>query len=340
MFTNLVNRAVTKFVRIVKKIPSEPPDVYLGKIPVSRTQPVFFVAEIGVNHNGGMEIAKKLIDIASEAGAQAVKFQKRTIPMVYSAEELAKPRAVPRDLLENAIKREALPKESVERLIKSDFQDSTDGDLKYAREFNEAEYRELFSYANQKGLLCFASPWDEESLDFLEKLDPPCHKIASAMLTNAGLLRKVKQTGRPVILSTGMSTMEQVRKALSILGTRNLILLHTVSTYPAEEKDLNLRTIIKFRKFFPAVQVGYSGHEKGIVASVAAATIGARLIERHITLDKKMFGGDQAASLEPQEFVELVKAVRAMSAATGTGVKTVLEAEIPIIKMLRKTQDF
>lgn len=336
----LVNKAVAKFVRFIKRTPSEPAEVYLGNISVGRTKPVFFVAEIGINHNGSLDIAKKLINVAAEAGAQAVKFQKRTIPLVYSAEELSQPRAVPRDLLEGAIKRGALLKESVECLIKSDFKDTTNGDLKYALEFNEAEYKELFSYANQKGLLCFASPWDQESVDFLEKLNPPCHKIASAMLTNAGLLNRIKETGRPVILSTGMSTMEQVRKALNILGEKNLILLHTVSTYPAEEKDLNLRTIIKFRKFFPTVQVGYSGHEKGIATSVAAATIGARMIERHITLDKKMFGTDQSASLEPQEFTQLIKDVRLAGEATGTGVKTVLEAELPIIKKLRKTQDF
>lgn len=328
---------IARFARsIVGYYPSITRDVRIRNIPIGKKHPCFFVAEIGINHNGSLDIAKKLIDRAVEAGAQAVKFQKRTVPVVYSKEELAKRREVPRDILENAIKRGVLPKESVERLIKSNFKETTDGDLKWSRELAKVEYQAIDRYCKQKGIFWFASPWDEESVDFLEEFNPPCHKIASAILTHAGILKKVKETGRPVIVSTGMSTMDEIKQAVSILGTDNLILLHTVSTYPASENELNLKMIDKLRREFLGVPVGYSGHEKGIAPSLAAATIGAHLIERHITLDRNMFGTDQAASLEPHEFSELIREVREMETAFGNAVKKVLDSEIPIREKLRK----
>jgi len=311
-------------------------NVQIGNTNIGKMHPCFFVAEVGINHNGSMEIAKKLIDAASTAGAQAVKFQKRTIPVVYTQEGLAKSRSVDRGVLENAVARGVLSSEAVARLAKSDFKDSTNGDLKYALEFNEAEYRQLFGYANGKGLLAFASPWDPASVDFLERFNPPCHKVASASLTDDELLQRIRSKNRPVILSTGMSTMEQVRHAVSNLDTNKLVLLHTVSTYPAVDGDLNLKMIDKLRRAFPGIPVGYSGHEKGIQASMAAATVGAHVIERHITLDKNMFGTDQSASLEPQEFKDLISGVRLIEAAYGDGVKRVLDAEIPIISKLRR----
>ncbi|MEK7589161.1 MAG: N-acetylneuraminate synthase family protein [Patescibacteria group bacterium] len=311
-------------------------DVFIASIPIGRSRPCFFVAEIGINHNGSIEIAKRLIDAASEAGAQAVKFQKRTVPVVYLPEELAKPRAVDRTVLENAINRGVLSPEAVVRLQKSDFKDSTNGDLKWALEFTEAEYRGLFDYAKSKGLLAFASPWDLESVDVLERLNVPCCKIASANLTDHDLLRKARATGKPVILSTGMSTSGEVSKAVEVLGTQNLILLHTVSTYPSEDSELNIRVITKMRQEFPTVPIGYSGHEKGLIPTLAAANVGAHMIERHITLDKKMFGTDQSASLEPQEFAQLIRDVRIMEKAHGDGIKRVLPSEIPIREKLRK----
>ncbi|MEK7659301.1 MAG: N-acetylneuraminate synthase family protein [Patescibacteria group bacterium] len=311
-------------------------DVYINGIAVGRAKSCFFVAEIGINHNGSIEIAKKLIDVAKDAGAQAVKFQKRTVPVVYSVEELAKLRAVDRGVLENAIKRGVLSKEAVERLKKSDFKDSTNGDLKWALEFTEAEYREIDRYSKEKGIFWFASPWDEASVDFLEKLNPPCHKVASAMLTHTGILRKLREAGKPVIASTGMSTMEEVKNAVNLLSGIPLVLLHTVSTYPAKEEEVNLRTIAKFRQEFPKIPIGYSGHEQGIAATLAAATLGAHVIERHITLDKKMFGTDQSASLEPQEFGQVIKEVREIEKAWGDGVKRVWPSEIPIKEKLRK----
>lgn len=312
-------------------------DVFLGGIPVGRGKPCFFIAEIGINHNGSMDIARRLIDAAADAGAQAVKFQKRTVPLVYSPEELAKPRAVDRDILMNAVRRGVLDPEAVRRLVASDYRDSTNGDLKWALEFSADEYRDLFAYARGRGLLAFASPWDIPSVDFLEELDPPCHKIASAMLTDHSLLRRVRASGRPVILSTGMSTMEEVHAAVRVLGLRDLILLHTVSTYPSDERELNLRLIVKLRQAFPVVPIGYSGHERSLAPSLGAVSLGAHVIERHITLDRTMPGSDQGASLEPSEFKKLVDDTRLFESSVGTGVKTVLASEVPIREKLRRS---
>lgn len=314
----------------------EPNAVFIGGVPIGKKFPVFFIAEIGINHNGSIETAKKLIDAAATAGAQAVKFQKRTIPVVYTSEELAKPRAVDRGLLENAVRRGVLSKEAEMRLEKSDYAESTNGDLKWALEFTEREYRDIFNHAKGKGLLVFASPWDEESVDVLERLGVPCHKVASASLTDHGLLKKLKSTEKPIILSTGMSTVEEILEAVEVLGKKDTILLHTVSTYPATTKEINLKAIRTLKMMFPHMQIGYSGHEGGTATSVAAATLGARVIERHITLDKQMFGTDQSASLEPQEFQELIAGVRAMEEAFGDGVKRVFQSEIPIREKLRR----
>ncbi len=326
--------------RLVRFIKNQPPlatkDVFIGGLPVGRGRPCFFAAEIGINHNGSLEIAKKLIDAAAFAGAQAVKFQKRTVAKVYSPEELAKPRVVDRAVLENAVKRGVLSREAVERLQRSDFKDSTNGDLKWALEFTESEYRELFAYAKERGLLCFASPWDLDSIDFLEKLNPPCHKVASAMITNHSLLRKIRTTGRPIVLSTGMSTMDEIKAAINIAGLDNLIILHTVSTYPSKEEELNLQLITHLRGLFPTVPIGYSGHEKTLAPSLMAVSLGAHLIERHLTLDKTMFGTDQSASLEPQEFAQLIHDVRLIEQAAGGRVKQVMSSEVPIREKLRK----
>ncbi len=235
--------------------------VYIGSTPIGKKHPAYIIAEVGINHNGDTEIAKRLIDAAADAGCQAVKFQKRTIEDVYTKEELAKARAVDAGLLRNAVKRGVLSTEAVARLEKSDFKDSTNGDLKYALEFTLNEYRELKKYADEKGIHIFASPWDLKSVDVLEELGVPAHKVASASLTDDELLRKVKATGKPTILSTGMSTLEEVAHAVEVFGSDNLILLHTVSTYPAEDKNINLRLIPKFRALYPTIPIGYSGHE-------------------------------------------------------------------------------
>lgn len=318
-----------------KNVDSTP--IEIAGVRISRKDPVYIIAEIGINHNGSMEVAKKMIDAAAEAKCQAVKFQKRTVPAVYSADELAKPRKVDRSLLESAIKRGVLSAEAVKRLQDSNFENSTNGDLKWALEFTEAEYKQLFDYAKSKGIFAFASPWDVESVAFLEKLGVPCYKIASACVTDLDLLRAVHATGKPVILSTGMSTYEEVDEAVGILGYKNgLVLLHTVSTYPADFKDINLRIVTKLRQRYPKAFIGYSGHEAGTGISIAASTLGARVIERHLTLDRTMFGTDQAASIEPADLKRLVSDIRDMEKAYGDGVKRVVEGELPVRAKLRK----
>ncbi len=310
--------------------------VYIGSIPVGRKHPSYIIAEVGINHNGDVEIAKKLIDCSVDAGCQAVKFQKRTVNVVYTEAELLKPREVNPDVLKNAVRRGVLSSEAVTRLEKSEYKESTNGDLKLALEFTYDEYVELKRYADERGIHLFASPWDEASVDFLEKLDVPAHKIASASLTDHGLLRRVRATGKPIILSTGMSTLGEIQEAVSVLGTENLILLHTVSTYPAENKNINLRIIPVLRNLYPTVPIGYSGHESGLAISVAATTLGAHVIERHVTLDRNMYGSDQKASIEPHELKELVHGIRSIETAFGDGEKRVIDEEVPIKEKLRR----
>lgn len=284
--------------------------VRIGDFYVGDDHPVFFVSEIGINHNGSLETAKRLIDVAVTAGCSAVKFQKRTVEMVYSPEELARPRESPFG--------------------------GTNGDLKRALELGQEEYENINRYCHEKGILWFASCWDEPSVDFVGQFDPPCYKVASASLTDGGLLRHIRNRGKPVILSTGMSTLEQIRRAVEMLGRNNLILLHCVSTYPADLREINLRVIETLKTLYPDVPVGYSGHERGIYTSLCAVVHGACLIERHITLDRTMWGSDQAASVEPRGVKLLVDEVRYYEQARGDGVKGLLESEIPVMKKLRR----
>lgn len=314
--------------------------VRIGKNYVGKGYPVFFVAEIGINHNGDIAIAKKLIDVAVEAGCNAVKFQKRTVPIVYTPEELAAPREVPFEIIDLAIKRNILSPEALKRLADSNFKKTTNGDLKWALEFTADEYKEIDLYCKQKRIMWFASPWDEESVDFLDTFDVPCYKIASPSLTDTGLLRHIRSKGKPVILSTGMSTMEQIEKAVEILGEKDLIILHCVSTYPAENEEINLNAIYTLQERFPNSAIGYSGHERGLQISFAAGAIGALLIERHITLDRAMWGSDQAASLEPRGLELLIRDIRVFERARGDGIKKVIPKEAPIIEKLRRKQDF
>jgi len=270
----------------------------------------FVVAEIGINHNGDIEIAKRLIDAATEAGADAVKFQKRTVDAVYSAEELARQRESPFG--------------------------TTNGDLKRGLEFGIKEYAEIDEYCKAKGMLWTASCWDEESVDFVEQFNPPYYKIASASLTDDKLLRHHRAKGRPVVLSTGMSSMQQIRHAVEVLGgTDNLILLHCTSTYPSRPEELNLRVINMLRAEFDC-PIGYSGHEVGLQTTLAAVMLGACMVERHITLDRSMWGSDQSASVEPQGFQRLVRDIRVSEMALGDGVKRVYESEKPIMAKLRR----
>jgi N-acetylneuraminate synthase len=283
--------------------------VKIGQYVVGENHPCFIVAEIGINHNGDLNLAKKLIDAAVTTGCNAVKFQKRTIEVVYSPEELARYRESPFG--------------------------TTNGDLKRALEFGYEEYAEINRYCHEQGILWYASCWDEGSVDFIAQFDPPCYKIASACLTDNNLLRHHRQSNRPIILSTGMSTVDQIDHAVEVLGKDDLILLHCTSTYPSKLEELNLRTIHTLRERY-GVPVGYSGHEVGLAPSVAAATFGACMVERHITLDRAMWGSDQAASVEPQGFARLIKDIRGIEIALGNGQKEIYASEIPVMKKLRR----
>ncbi len=285
------------------------PQVKIGNSIVGDGAPCYIVGEIGINHNGDLGIAKRLIDVSAIAGANAVKFQKRTIEVVYSADELSRARENPFG--------------------------PTNGDLKRGLEFGLDQYRSIERYCSEKGVAWFASCWDEASVDFIEQFSPPAYKIASASLTDDNLLRHHRRTGRPLIISTGMSTMAQVDHAVSVLGSENLVILHTTSAYPAKIADLNLRMIPVLRERF-GVPVGYSGHEVGLASTFAAVALGACMVERHITLDRAMWGSDQAASVEPQGLMKLVRDIRVIEESLGDGVKKVTADEVPIMKKLRR----
>lgn len=283
--------------------------VKIGQKFVGDTMPVYIIGEIGINHNGSIELAKSLIDVAKAAGCNAVKFQKRTVEVVYTPEELAKPR-------------------------ESQF-GKTNGDLKYGLEFGEKEYEEIQRYCSMKEIDWFASCWDEGAVDMIDRFKPPCYKIASASLTDDALLKHTRSKGRPIILSTGMSSIEEIDHAVEVLGKRDLCILHATSTYPANYDELDLRVIPELRKRYQ-VPIGYSGHETGLPSSVAAVALGACILERHITMDRAMLGSDQAASLGPSGLNQLVRDIRLVEMAMGSSSKRVHEREIPVLKKLRR----
>ena len=284
-------------------------EIKLGNTLVGEGHPCYVIAEIGINHNGDIDIARKLIAVAAASGCGAVKFQKRSIDVVYSADELARPRESPFG--------------------------TTNGDLKYGLEFGLEQYREIDRTCKEYKIDWFASCWDEASVDFIDQFNVSCYKIASASLTDDNLLRHTRLKGRPILLSTGMSTLEQIDHAVEVLGNQNLILLHTCSTYPAMYKELNLRVIPMLHARY-GIPVGYSGHETGLSTSIATIALGACVVERHITLDRAMWGSDQAASVEPQGFAHMVRDIRLVETALGDGVKRLGEREEPIMKKLRR----
>jgi N-acetylneuraminate synthase len=283
--------------------------VQIGDRAIGPGNPTFVIAEIGINHNGSLDIAKELINVAKQAGCDAVKFQKRTVDVVYSADELSRPRENPFG--------------------------ATNGDLKRGLEFGADQYAEIDRYCREQGILWFVSCWDEASVDIIEQFAPPCYKIASASLTDDNLLKHHRATGRPILASTGMSTLEQIDHSVDVMGKDDLVLLHTTSTYPSAADELNLRVIPAFIERYQ-VPIGYSGHEVGLYTTLAAVVLGANVVERHITLDRAMWGSDQAASVEPQGFARLVKDIRAVETAFGDGVKRVFDSEVPIMKKLRR----
>jgi N-acetylneuraminate synthase len=287
-----------------------PKAIRVGDQSIGEGHPVFIAAEIGINHNGDLNIAKRLIDVAVMAGCNAVKFQKRTPE-----------KAVPSDY-------QNVMRETPWGLISY---------LDYRRkvEFGLDEYREIDRYCRERGIAWFASCWDEDSVNFIEQFTPPCYKIASASLTDASLLRKVHTTGRTIILSTGMSTIDEIDQAVAILGCENLVLAHSTSTYPCPPSELNLRMIPALRSRFHC-PVGYSGHEVGLQTTYAAVTLGAAFVERHITLDRAMWGSDQAASIEPSGLIRLVRDIRVIEQALGDGIKRVYDSEMKARQRLRR----
>ncbi|MFC4242390.1 N-acetylneuraminate synthase family protein [Gryllotalpicola reticulitermitis] len=276
--------------------------VHIGSHAIGDDQPVYVIGEIGLNHNGSVEIAKQLIDVAADAGAQAVKFQKRT-PEISTPEHMKNtPRSTP-------------------------WGDMTYLEYRYRVEFDRDQYLEIGAYANSKGLDWFASPWDVPSVDFLEDLDVVAFKIASASVTDIEMLDAIAKTGKPVILSTGMSTIDEIDAAVARFDREKLILLHATSTYPLPPEEANLRMIRTLKDRYAGVPVGYSGHEPGLQISIAAVALGAVAVERHITLDRTMWGSDHAASLEPHGLRNLVRDIRVIEKAMGDGVKRVFPGE-------------
>ncbi|MCU1526147.1 MAG: legI [Microbacteriaceae bacterium] len=285
--------------------------VSIGQNEVSDGAPVYVIAEIGLNHNGDVDLAMQLIDVAADAGAQAVKFQKRT------------------------------PEISTPEHMKSTLRDTPWGQMTYLEyryrvEFDREQYVEIGDYATLRGLDWFASPWDVPSVDFLEDLNVAAHKVASASVTDIELLEAIAATGKPVILSTGMSTLEQIDAAVDVLGTDRLVILHATSTYPLPPEEANLRMITTLQQRYAGVSIGYSGHERGLQISLAAIALGAVAVERHITLDRAMWGSDHAASLEPEGFSHLVRDIRIIGEAMGDGVKRVFPGELAPLAKLRR----
>ncbi|MET9291261.1 N-acetylneuraminate synthase family protein [Streptomyces sp. NPDC003077] len=283
----------------------------LGEQTVGPGHPVYVTGEIGINHNGDLENAFALIDAAADAGCDAVKFQKRT-PEICT----------PRDQWD------------IER--DTPWGRMTYIDYRHRVEFDEDGYRAIDEYCKKRNIAWFASPWDVESVAFLEKFDVPCYKVASASLTDDELLRAMRATGRTVILSTGMSTPKQIRHAVEVLGSDNIVLCHATSTYPAKAEELNLRMIHTLQAEYPNVPIGYSGHETGLQTTLAAVALGATFVERHITLDRAMWGSDQAASVEPGGLARLVRDIRIIEESLGDGVKKVYESELGPMKKLRR----
>ena len=321
--------------------------VKIGNKKVGDGYPCFVIAEIGINHNGSVEIAKKLIDVAVEAGCDAVKFQKRTVQRVYTPEQLAQSRKVDISIVRNGMERMDIedvrycvfPEENYNRL-KKDPTNTTNGDLKFALEFNLKEFDLIDIYCKKMGIMWFASSWDGLSAHFVNGFNVPCHKIASACLTHLNLLQRVRSNGKPVILSTGGSSIEQIERAVEVLGEEDLIILHCVASYPCKDEEINLITIKTLQQKFPGIPIGYSGHELGITPSLMAVAFGASVVERHITMNREMPGSDHKASLEPEEIKTLVSEIRRMETVRGDGIKRVYNSEVEVMKKLRRKTDF
>ena len=289
--------------------PAQPASIRVGKRLIGKDQPAFIIAEAGINHNGDIEIAKDLVRLAARAGCDAVKFQKRTPELCVPESQKSKMRETP-------------------------WGEMTYLDYKRRIEFGVEEYRSISHEANSSGIEWFASPWDVPSLEFLIARDVPAVKIASASITDLTLIEAVADCGKPVLLSTGMSTLEEIDKAVSALSLCPLVIMHSTSTYPCPPEESNLLTIATLEKRYGKL-VGYSGHEHGVQISLAARVLGACVIERHVTLNRTMWGTDQAASLAPRGIETLVRDIRVVESALGDGVKRIFPGELEPRRRLR-----
>ena len=281
---------------------------------IGKGEPCYVIAEIGINHNGDLEIAKKLIDEAVAAKADAVKFQKRT-PEI------------------------CVPRDQWEVMRDTPWGRMTYIDYKRRTEFGIAEYATISQYCKKVGIDWFVSAWDVNSVDFMEQFDTILYKLASASLTDFALIERILETDRPLMLSTGMSTMKEIENAVTFINAFSpghpLFIAHATSAYPCKPEELNLKMIQTLETKFPGVPIGYSGHETGLATTVGAVAMGATFVERHFTLDRAMWGSDHAASVEPQGFQRLVRDIRDVEIAAGDGVKKVYESELGPMKRLR-----
>jgi N-acetylneuraminate synthase len=289
-------------------------EIKLGQRLVGDNHPTYVIAEIGINHNGDLDIAKKMIEAAVHAGADAVKFQKRTPDVCTPLEQQKQMRETPWGYISYL-------------------------DYRYKVELGLEEYREIDRTCKALGVDWMVSVWDEPSVDFMEQFETPAYKVPSASLTDLSLLKYTRKTGKPVIISTGMSTMDEIKRGVDVVGNENLVIMHCTSAYPCEPEELNLRMVETLRREFPHNPIGYSGHEVGLVPSAIAVALGACIVERHFTLDRAMWGGDQAASVEPGGFEKLVKYIRVTEAGIGDGVKKVYQSEMNSLKKLRRVKD-
>ncbi len=285
--------------------------IRIGDRVVGPGEPTYVIGEIGINHNGSLDVARELIDGAAAAGADAVKFQKRTPELCVPVEQWNLERDTPWGRM-------------------------TYIDYRHKVEFDKDDYSEIDWYCREKAIHWFASCWDEPSVEFIEQFGVPAYKSASASLTDHELLEAMKATGKPLIASTGMSSWEQIEAAVDALGTDDLAIAHSTSAYPCEVEQLNLKMISTLQARFPGVPIGYSGHETGLAPTWAAVALGATFVERHITVDRAMWGSDQAASVEMGGFAMLIRNIRDIEASLGDGVKKVYESELGPMKKLRR----
>jgi N-acetylneuraminate synthase len=285
-------------------------EIKLGNKLVGDGHPAYIIAEIGINHNGSLDTAKEMILAAHETGADAVKLQKRTPELCVPENQRNLMRETPWGYI-------------------------TYMEYRQKVEFGLEEYKAIDAFCKELGIDWFASVWDEGAVDFIESFDPICYKIPSASLTDIGMLKKVRATGRPILLSSGMSTVDQIEATVQAIGLENLVLLHSTSAYPCDPQELNLRMVETLRNKYPC-PIGYSGHEVGLITTVVAVALGACMVERHFTLDRAMWGGDQSASVEPGGFRKLVKYIRVTEMSLGDGIKRVYDSEQSSLKKLRR----